>query len=227
MNYRIMSKRIVLSVITAAVLGLTGIALAAEFSADVTYTGFDTNEGMTGKLYVKGQMMRKERSGPMGKEVMIVEIDKGIMRMLTPGDKSYIEHKRSDNEPKTELDHLKGMPNIKKTGTENISGYVCDKYTYNDSNNKMSGSAYFSPQLNTTLRLDSQQTVKFNARMIDMKTSYALSNIKEDPQDDSLFIIPPGYRKIASPVVPPNKIGGKPAVHGVKAKQKHPVHKQR
>lgn len=224
MNYRILVKRIAVSAI--AVLGLTGIALAAEFSADITETWpevrSDVNPPVTQKLHVKGHMMRVEELDSVGKEINIMDSDRNIMWILTPANKSYTEQHGEKNEPKSFLEYLKtAKPAFKKVGTEKIAGYMCDKYTSNDIKNKVFRTVYFSPQLGAPLKDDSTRPVKFNSKMVSIRIMNVLSNIKERPQDDSLFTIPPGYKKVNST----SKSTGKPVTHDVKAKQKHPIHK--
>ena len=193
MDYRLGVKRIAVSAVSAAaVLGLAGMALAAEYSADVKQSmpGQNGAMNMNAKIYVKGQMERRESSGPMGKMITIVRRDKGVAWVLMPAQKSYMERKMGNVNSKgdTMASILKRMPNYKKVGTANIAGYVCDKYTFKDTERKTSGTAWISPQLKAQLKME--------MKMGNGKMNYALSNIKEGKQANSLFNIPKGYKKM-------------------------------
>lgn len=203
MDSRIKGKRIAASVVAAAaVLGLTSMALAAEFSADSKQSmpGPNGSMSITGKIFVKGLMQRQESSGPMGKQVMIRRVmirrpDKGLVWMLMPAQKSYMEQRTGKADLKSAPSMnamLKRMPNYKKVGTARIAGYICDKYTYKDTERKISGTAYISPQLKQQLKLDTQMPTG--------KMSYILSNIREGKQPGSLFSIPKGYKKMTMPM---------------------------
>lgn len=213
MDIRIKNTGIIASVIsTAAIIGLTSMALAAEFSADSKQTA-GPNMTISGKTYVKGNLERKETNGPMA-QVMIVRPDKGLMWILKPTEKKYTEMKIRG--PKGNmLDKLKQIPNFKKVGTAKISGYMCDKYTFNDTKNKVTGTAYISSQLGHELKVD--------ANMMGMKTMLELKNIKEGTQPISLFNIPKGYKKQEMVPMKMPGMGGKgmPKFPGMGGKMPH------
>lgn len=196
MDYRIRLKGIAVSVIaSAALLGIAGMALAAEFSADMKQSmpGPNGNMTMNTKIFVKGQMERRESSGPMGKMVTIIRRDKGVMWMLMPAQKSFMEQPMMNSNPKADpiASILKRMPNYKKAGTAKIAGYVCDKYTFKNTERKSSGTAYISPELKMELKMEMQSDRG--------KMSYVVSNIKQGKQANSLFNIPSGFKKMAMP----------------------------
>ncbi|MHB1457445.1 MAG: DUF4412 domain-containing protein [Armatimonadota bacterium] len=221
MNYRNFVKQIVvLVVVTTAILGLAGMAPAAEFSADMTEiwpeVRSDANPPVTQKLYVKGHLVRREELNSVGKEICIMNSDKNIIWILTPGNKSYTEQHVGKNEPKTFLEYLKtAKPAFRKAGTEKIAGYMCEKYTSNDIKNKVFRTVYFSPKLGVPLKDDSKRPVKFNSKIVNIRIINVLSNINEVPQDDSYFTIPAGYKKVVSSLAP-----RKPAAHASKTKAK-------
>ncbi|MHB1457444.1 MAG: DUF4412 domain-containing protein [Armatimonadota bacterium] len=194
MDYKIGIKRILVSVVAAtAILGVAGMAMAAEYSADVKQSmpGLDGKSmNMNAKIYVKGQMERRESTTPMGKMISITRRDKGVMWMLMPAQKSYMEQKLGNVNPKADpiASVLKMMPNYKKVGTAKIAGFMCDKYTFKDTERKTSGTAWISPQLKAQVKMDMKSS---RGNM-----TYALTNIKMGTQPNSLFNIPKGYKKM-------------------------------
>lgn len=199
MGIRFKKTGIIASVIsTVAIVGLTGMALAAEFSAD-SKQSVSGNMTMTGKTYVKGELERKDTNGPTA-QVTIARPDKGVIWILKTADKSYSEMKIRG--PKGNmLNKLKQIPNFKKVGTAKIAGYMCDKYTFNDTKNNITGTAYISPKL--------QHELKVDANMMGMKTILELNNIKEGRQAASLFSIPKGYKKVEMTPMRIPGMGGK------------------
>lgn len=59
-----------------AIVALSGISFASEFSADFIMKG-STMSGK-GKVWVKGQKMRQEFSSQMGKMITIMDLDQGF-----------------------------------------------------------------------------------------------------------------------------------------------------
>lgn len=213
MDIRIKKTGIIASVIsTVAIVGLTGVALAAEFSADSKQI-VSSNMTITGKTYVKGELERKETNGPTA-QIMISRPDKGVVWILKPAEKSYTEMKMRG--PKGNmLEKLKQIPNFKKIGTAKVAGYLCDKYTFNDTKNNITGTAYISAQLSHELKVD--------ANMMGMKTMLELKNIKEGNQAISLFSIPKGYKKVTMTPMGMPGMGGKgmPRIPGMGGRIPH------
>ncbi|MHB0998787.1 MAG: DUF4412 domain-containing protein [Armatimonadota bacterium] len=202
------SAKIRLSVIFALVgiLLIAGTSMAAEFSASVTQKMTNPQMGsmdMSGKIYVKGIIQRQEMKGPMGAQIIIIRPDKGKVWIVMPSTKSYMEESIPKISPKsapTMESMLKKMPNIKKVGVEKIGGYQCDKYKFNDTTRKASGTVWLSSKLKQELKSD------INSQM--GKMSMLLTNIKEGKQKDSLFNLPSGYKKQAMPDMSGGMPGG-------------------
>lgn len=197
MDYKIGVKRIgVFAVVAAIVLGVAGMALGAEYSADVKQV-MPAPGGIINlefKTYVKGQMERHERTLKTSKEIQIIRRDKGVIWYLMPSKKRFTETKMINANPTVDRigSILTKMPNYyRKAAREKIAGYVCDKYTFKDATT--SGTIWISPELKAQLKMD----MKMNrGRMSSVKLSYAMSNIKEGRLPDSLFSIPKGYKKM-------------------------------
>lgn len=209
---------LVIIIVIVTVIIFQNIAVSAEYSANmkVTVAGMISN----GKIFVKGQTERLENYNRIfGKSIVITRRDKGVRWMLNPAQKSYIEVKIDEKEPKTILDEFRNaMTSFRKVGTKKISGYMCDKYIYcNKITSNTSGIVYFSPQLNRALKDDQTDGTKMDS----LKEDLIIDNIKLGLQNDTLFRIPQGYRKIL-----PSKPMGKTVSHDSKTTQdKLPSHK--
>lgn len=101
---------------------------AVTFSADITETvGSDKSEG---KLYMKGKKMRREIAEGDVKQIVIVDMDKGITWLLDTDSKSYMEIKGigemiPTDEQAEEI--MKEFGERKHVGKETINGHTCDK----------------------------------------------------------------------------------------------------
>lgn len=173
------------------VLAFSGLAIAAEFSADVIQKMGE--EVQKGKIFVKGNKIRMEFEDG----ISIMDLATGKTITLQPEEKMYMElpgagpmasAAESDKE-------LSKIATKKHVGTEKISGYKCDKYliTYRDKEmGKMT--QWHSKKLNYPIK------VFYRGPQGDMVVEY--KNIKEGGVRDSLFKIPPGYQKMGLPSMP-------------------------
>jgi len=175
------------------------------FSADMSTTSANGNLNMSGKMYISMPKMRldmtnagqQKSSGPMGgKMSMIVDGTAKTMSMLMTDQHMYMEFPIDQNSPMTQRmpkfsDMLKGSDpcagregaTCKKVGTESISGRSCDKWEVTEKSGKTE-----------TLWMD--QKLHFPIKVISGDITTLYSNIKEGPQDASLFKIPDGYTKM-------------------------------
>jgi hypothetical protein len=175
------------------------------FSADMSTTSANGNLNMSGKMYISLPRMRIDMSntgqqksaGPMGgKMSMIVDGTTKTMYMLMTDQHMYMEFPTDQNSPMTQRmpkfqDMFRGSDpcagregtTCKKVGTESISGRSCDKWEVTEKSGKTE-----------TLWMDQKLHFPIKAIVGDITTIY--SNIKEGPQDASLFKIPEGYRKM-------------------------------
>ena len=168
------------------------LAIAAEFSADFVEKRFGQTN--TGKVCVKGLKVRREVTQGPHKSITIARMDKIVVWMLHPAQKTYMEmagaHKEAAYmDPKKAAQQLKNLGDLKLVGKETVNGYPCDKYafTFRD---KSVGKQYqwYSPKLKTMLKVE-QKSPKFSMYM-------EYKNIKERRVADSLFEIPKGYKKM-------------------------------
>jgi outer membrane lipoprotein-sorting protein len=189
-------KVFAVTAIVALVAFASGLASAAEFSADtVNKFGAMTKEG---KIYVKGTKMRMEGAAA-GQGITIVNGDTGVVWVLQPGQKAYLEMKKGTQtaEPAQSDEHeLAKIADKKFLGTETVNGYQCEKYLY----------TYHDKSLGTLTQWYSK-TLGYPIKMIHSsprgETSFEYRNIKEGGVADSLFQVPAGYTKMEMPAMPP------------------------
>lgn len=174
------------------------------FSADMSMTASNGNMNMSGKVYFSLPNMRIEMNnisgakpaGPMGgKMTMIADGAAKKMYTLMVDQHMYMEFSTDQGGPMTQR-----MPNIqdmlksgdlcagregatcKKVGTESIDGRSCDKWEMTEKSGKVE-----------TFWMD--QKLHFPIKLVSGDITTIYTNIKEGPQDDSLFKVPAGYQK--------------------------------
>lgn len=209
-----------------ALLGLllwTGVCAAAEFTADCVHSSKsigsakNSHQGtgnFTSKLYVKGEKEREEIDrGKGGKSIIITRKDKGVVWVLFPGSKEYMESKYNAGElgagfgmrPHAMMgmhDHgdratapKPPAPKKKSLGKAKVNGYSCDKYQITSSF-KRPGSDK-SVTVTTTVCESSQlgRPIRMETKSPEFTSLMELKNIKQTKLSDSLFEIPKGYKK--------------------------------
>jgi len=183
-----------------AVVALSGISFASEFSADFIMKG-STMSGK-GKVWVKGKKMRQEFGGQMGKMVTIMDLDQGFSWVLIPANKTYIKNKIKTKGKGFRPDNFLGMQQgpmeaqIKLVGTETINGYKCDKYLITYKNKQMGTmTQWFAKKLNYPIKM-----INKSAMMGEFVSE--LKGIKKGGVKDSLFKLPSGYKEMKQPQMP-------------------------
>ncbi len=169
----------------------SGVGVAAEFSADflVRTKG---EEDISGKIFVKGKMIRQEMSEEGETQIMIVRPDKSVTWMLTPEEKMYMEipYQSSEGESFEEWS-LEKEKNAKLLGEETISGYPTKKYELVEDGEK----SYFWVS----------KKLSFPIKVEDTESVMEYKNIKEGNVADVLFEVPAGYEKMSFPAAPLDK----------------------
>lgn len=187
-------------ILVIAVMGiffLYSLSPAAEFSADMIHKmGGETAKG---KVYVKGNKIRQEMAKEGEEAIMIMLLDKGIIWNLIPEQRIYMEMPSMGdvvNDPEYEK-KLEEMAEKKYLGKEKVNGYVCKKYQYIYHDKSMGAlTQWFSEKLNYPIKSE----MGGQSGGMDMLIEY--KNIKEKKLPDSLFEIPPGYKKMSLPGMP-------------------------
>jgi hypothetical protein len=174
------------SVAVLALLGL-GHAKAAEFSADMVIAP-KGDEPMKGKIFVKGDKVRQETVEEDETQIMIIRPDKKITWMITPEEKTYMEMPYQSEDKTFEEWTAEKEKKAKFLGEETVSGMPCKKYETVEDGEK------------TFFWISTQ--FPFPIKVEDSEVTMEYQNIKLGPLDNALFELPPGYEKMAMPIVP-------------------------
>lgn len=176
-------------------LGLTFSAIAAEFSAGLKIKQPDKEYEF--KYYAQGSLYRLEKLTGEDRILVIADRKLDITWMLNPEDKIYLELKGIDAaffNPIRGWEAAMEGSEKKKVGTETVLGYSCEKFTYTPPGGTEPGmEAWYLPELEHFIRM----IVHYGGEYED--GIFELLNIKEVPQDDSLFKVPEDYQKEKSP----------------------------
>jgi hypothetical protein len=170
-------------------LAVLGHAFAAEFSADMINKA--AGQTMQSKIYMKDNKIRMETKGE--KAYSIVRMDKKLMWVIMPEEKSYMEM-ISDQLQQVPGEKMKDEVGRKYLGSETVNGYPTKKYEVTIKNGEISDKAY------QWIATDLNYPIKIAA--VDGNWSTEYKNIKTGGQSDSLFEIPAGYEKMAMPAMP-------------------------
>jgi outer membrane lipoprotein-sorting protein len=189
-------KVFAVTAIVALVAFASGLASAAEFSADMVHKfGEMTKEG---KIYVKGKKMRMEGAAA-GHGITIMNEDTGVAWVLQPGQKTYLEMKRGAQmagPAQSDEQELAKIADKKFLGTETVNGYQCEKYLYTYHDKSLGTlTQWYSKKLGCPIKM-----VQSSSRG---QSSFEYRNIKEGGVTDSLFQVPAGYTKMEMPAMPP------------------------
>jgi len=176
-----------------AVLGVSGFAAAAEFSADMIHV-LSKNKTKR-KIHVKDRKIRVEVPG--GGTVTIMDLDAGTMVVLQPAARTFLKvgplppmaQWASTDKEARELGATRRL-----VGTEEIGGGECRKYRI-DYDNKAMGSVlqWFSEDIGFPMK-----TVH---RSRSACVTMTLENVSTERVDVSLFEVPSDYKQRASPTV--------------------------
>ena len=148
-------------------------------------------EEVVTKFYVQNPFYRMEFEEAGRKGIVLVDTKEGTSKVLMPEQKMYMEMKSEDprqlmNNPFQALDYFKSMGAVKKIGKETINGYVCDKYLIQYEGKDLM-TQWFSEKLQFAIKIINHS---------DEDMVLELRNIKEGPQDPSLFKVPEDYQQM-------------------------------
>jgi outer membrane lipoprotein-sorting protein len=179
-------------VVVVVIFVLAGSSIAAEFSADLLLK--QGGETMTGKVYVKGDKTRQEFVQQGQKQIRIIRPDKGLMWLLMPAEKIYMEMSSQESgayDPTLDQ-NIEDKAEMKSLGKETVNGYVCDKYLYSYHDTSMGTTTlWISKKLNYPIKTEYQSSSG------DMLVEY--KNIKEGNVQNSLFDVPGDYMLLSVP----------------------------
>ena len=168
----------------AGVLMLSAFAFASEFSADMVTR--DSEGEMTGRIYIKNNMLRSELDLEDESLVTIINLNEGVAWLLMP-ENMYMEIFAPEDPSILESDEYEEV----NLGGETVQGYVCDviRFIYQE---KSFGTSkhWVARKLNHPLRIEEMdETGK-------VKSITEYSNIKEEALCDCLFELPEGCEKV-------------------------------
>ena len=192
-----LTSRLFLFVVSLFIIGLgiAGSGHAAEFSADMVQKSSMGNS--EGKVFVKGQNYRHEMTMGGQKQIMIFQKDKGVVWVLMPQLKMYMEMTaggQQDMSPPTP-EEMEKMGDKKYLGEEKINGYKCKKYRYTPNDPSIStATIWISNKLNFPIKTEMEGSSG--------PMSMEYKNIQEKKISDSLFNLPAGYQKMSMPAMP-------------------------
>lgn len=183
-----MKKFLIPVVVLTMTLFFSGNVLAAEFSAEMVIKS--QGQTMHSKIYMKNNKIRMETKGEGIHS--IVRMDKNVMWVVMPEEKSYMEVKADQAQIPGEK--MKGEVSRKYIGSETVNGYPTKKYEVTIKDGEISDKAY------QWVSTDLNYPIKISA--LDGSWSTEYKNIKKDSQPDRLFELPAGYEKMAMPGLP-------------------------
>lgn len=185
---------------------LLGCALLAQvpqltpFSADMEMSSMQAGPAardMSGKLYVSQQAMRMDMNGEGPRQANIITtFATKTVDILMPQQQMYLEHRADENamrrgptmsevhpyDPKNPCASDPGST-CKNLGSETVNGRSADHWQVTHKDGNVSD-----------VWIDNN--LHFPIKTVGQGTTWQLTNIKEGPQDASLFQIPAGYLKM-------------------------------
>lgn len=176
-----------------ALLGWSFSGEAAEFSARLLLK--EAGRTMPGKIYVKGDKLRQEFLDEQGHTVTIVRRDRRLIWVLLPWERTYVELPLGLNLPGQFLQIPKDAVSQRRMGTEELSGYEVDRIdvTIRGGDGVMRQTYWVAKKLGLPIKTVCPER----------QFSVEYTDIREGRQEDRLFEIPPGFRKVTGPLITP------------------------
>jgi len=165
---------------------LPGWGQAAEFSATVVKR---TNGGeVQGRIFVKGDKVRREVSTSRGLTITILRPDKQLIWMVLPAQKAYMELPNLAEITGELQQFSQDRAGMRSLGTETVNGYQCDKYetSFKTNGGSIKHFMWVARKLGMPLRITSPDGV--------LLTEYR--EIKEGGVPEALFELPAGYQNL-------------------------------
>ena len=165
------------------VFSLSASVFAVDFSADVVTT--QGGKTFNAKVFVSGEKSRMEAPG----SISISRVDKKVVWMLMPDQKMYMEQPFDPKKMSTAAEKVEGEVERTPLGKDTVDGKTADKYkvTYEIEGTK-------NEMFQWT---ESGSSLPLKSAALDGSWSVEYRNIKTGPQPDSLFELPPDYKKFS------------------------------
>lgn len=158
-------------------------AFAQEFSADVVTT--QGGNSMTARVFVSGEKSRMETVG----NATISRMDKKVVWILMPDQKMYMEQAFDPAKMITGSQKVEGELERVPLGKDTVDGRAADKYKVSYEIEGIKNEMY--------QWIESGSNLPLKSAALDGSWSVEYRNIKTGPQPDSLFEVPPGYKKFS------------------------------
>ncbi len=178
-------------------LAIPALAAAAQFSAAMLIK--DGDRVAPGRIFVQDGKMRQEFNDAEGQTITIVRPDLKVVWFIMPREQTYVEMPLKKKLPGQFLQLPDQTLAKRPVGKETVNGYEAEKYqvTVQEGGVPEIQTFWVATKLGTPVKMTSRSG----------KFSLEYQNIKEGPQPDRLFALPPGYKKLAGPDVLPSLKG--------------------
>jgi hypothetical protein len=144
---------------------------------------------LNGRIFVKGDKVRQETSGPGGVQLMICRPDLKVTWMITDAGRVCLQmpYRPSDNDVDQWLSLKSTAP--RSLGAETVCGLSCRKYQGEENGNPTL--FWISERFSFPVKIDNQdKTIEY-------------TNVKQCRLADSLFEIPAACKKATTTIAPP------------------------
>jgi hypothetical protein len=175
--------------ILPVLLSLASAAAAAQFSASMVVK--DGEKLASGKIFVQDGKMRQEFNDEQGQTITIVRPDLKVYWVVIPRQQGYVE---LSLKPKLPGQFIQIPPDAlakRPVGKETVNGYEAEKYEVT----APGGGGREFQTIWVATKLDTPVKLAIRARNF----SVEYRDLKEGPQPERLFNLPPGYRKLSAP----------------------------
>ena len=174
-----------------ALIVLMGVqpSLAAEFEAQIVV--YQEGATVNGYVFVSGDKVRVDMTGPRGKIITIARPDKGLTWIVNVPKKEYVEIQGVVINPlgMRPAQEWEKVAKVKSLGQDKFGGFVCERilYTFFDES-KGAVMEWKALDLNFTIK-----SILYSPKEL---VTTELSEIKVEPVDDVAFEMPEGYKKV-------------------------------
>jgi hypothetical protein len=167
---------------------LAGPAAAAQFSALMMI--HDGDKVMPAKIYQQDGKLRQEFNDEEGRTITIVRPDQKVVWVIMPRELAYLEMPLRWKLPGQFIQIPKDALSKRLVGHETVNGCETERYevTVRTGRGLEKQTIWLAPKLGTPVKLVCHQR----------RFSVEYKSIREAPQAERLFSLPPGYQKLKS-----------------------------
>ncbi len=167
------------------------------------------NRDMSGKMYVDQQAMRMDMNGEGPREaVIITTFATQTVDIVMPQQRMYMEHRAGENAMRRGPDTSDVHPYDPKNPCASEPGTTCKDLGQETVNGRSTNHWQVTHKDGNVSNVWIDNSLHFPIKTVSGGTTWQLTNIKEGPQDASLFQIPAGYRKMD--ITGMGGVGGRP-----------------